>query len=40
MTGQWINVKFARQTRPLFYQVALKLMSAQEDLVVNFDMSF
>lgn len=35
MTGQWINVKFARQTRPLFYQVVLKLMSAQEDLVVR-----
>lgn len=35
MTGQWINVKFARQTRPLFYRVVLKLMSAEEDLVVS-----
>ena len=35
MTGQWINVKVSRQTRPLFYQVVLKLMNAQEDLVVS-----
>lgn len=35
MTGQWINVKFARHTRPLFYQIVLKLMNAQEDLVVR-----
>ena len=35
MTGQWINVKFARHTRPLFYQIVLKLMNAQEDLVVS-----
>ncbi|KAJ7365738.1 Importin-11 [Desmophyllum pertusum] len=33
MSGQWINVKFARQTRPVLYQVLLKLMNAQEDLV-------
>jgi len=35
MTGQWINVKFAPQTRPVLYQVLLKLMNAQEDLVVR-----
>ena len=35
MTGQWINVKVSRLTRPLVYQVALKLMNAQEDLVVG-----
>ena len=35
MSGQWINVKFARQTRPVLYQVLLKLMNAQEDLVVR-----
>lgn len=35
MTGQWINVKVSRQTRPLVYQVALKLLSAQEDIVVR-----
>ena len=35
MTGQWINVKFACQTRPVLYQVLLKLMNAQEDLVVS-----
>ncbi|KAL9986951.1 hypothetical protein ACROYT_G001169 [Oculina patagonica] len=35
MTGQWINVKFACQTRPVLYQVLLKLMNAQEDLVVR-----
>lgn len=37
MTGQWINVKFACQTRPVLYQVLLKLMNAQEDLVVRND---
>ena len=40
MTGQWINVKFAPQTRPVLYQVLLKLMSAQEDLVVSNDVKY
>ena len=35
MTGQWINVKVSRQTRPVVYRVYLKLMNAQEDLVVR-----
>lgn len=35
MTGQWINVKVSRQTRPVVYRVCLKLMNAQEDLVVR-----
>ncbi|XP_029197189.2 importin-11-like [Acropora millepora] len=35
MTGEWINVKVSRQTRPVVYQVCLKLMNAQEDLVVR-----
>ena len=35
MTGQWINVKVSRQTRPLVYQAVLKLMNVQEDLVVR-----
>ena len=39
MTGQWINVKFAPQTRPVLYQVLLKLMNAQEDLVVSNDVA-
>ena len=34
MTGQWINVKFSRLTRPILYQVLLQVMGAQEDLVV------
>ena len=35
MTGEWINVKISRQTRPVVYQVCLKLMNAEEDLVVR-----